>query len=107
MVEVLFGERAVGLVHFFDRIPGEQGKHDTPPHQDAAYSSQVCTAWVAVDPADEENGCMRYSVGSHIRGFPDMPAGNGGGTRGTRPHPTGVPGFGLALNPDDYRAEDR
>ena len=44
VVEVLFGERAVGLVHFFDRIAGEEGEHDTPPHQDAAYSSQLCTA---------------------------------------------------------------
>ena len=30
VVEVLFGERAVGLVHFFDRIAGEEGAHDTP-----------------------------------------------------------------------------
>ena len=107
VVEVLFGERAVGLVHFFDRIPGEEGQHDTPPHQDAAYSSQLCTAWVAVDPADEENGCMRYSIGSHLRSFPGMPAGNGGGIRGSRPHPEGVPGFGQAMKPDDYREEDR
>jgi phytanoyl-CoA hydroxylase len=107
LVELLFGERAVGLVHFFDRIAGEEGQHDTPPHQDAAYSSQVCTAWVAVDAADEENGCMRYSVGSHLRGFDGMPAGNGGGVRGARPHPEGVPGFGLALRARDYRAEDR
>lgn len=107
VVEVLFGERAVGLVHFFNRIPGEAGAHDTPPHQDAAYSSQLCTAWVAVDAADEENGCMRYSIGSHLRDLPGLPVGNGGGPRGSRPHPEGVPGFGLALKPSDYRAEDR
>jgi phytanoyl-CoA hydroxylase len=107
VVEVLFGERAVGLVHFFNRIPGEAGSHDTPPHQDAAYSSQLCTAWVAVDAADEENGCMCYSVGSHLRDLPGLPVGNGGGPRGSRPHPEGVPGFGLALKPADYRSEDR
>jgi len=107
VVEVLFGERAVGLVHFFNRIPGEAGSHATPPHQDAAYSSQLCTAWVAVDAADEENGCMRYSVGSHLRDLPGLPVGNGGGPRGSRPHPEGVPGFGLALKPADYRSEDR
>ena len=60
VVEVLFGERAVGLVHFFNRIPGEEGSHDTPPHQDAAYSSQLCTAWVAVDPADEVRPAARH-----------------------------------------------
>ena len=81
VVEVLFGERAVGLVHFFNRIPGEVGSHETPPHQDAAYSSQLCTAWVAVDAADEENGCMRYSVGSHLRDLPGLPVANGGGPR--------------------------
>ena len=57
-------------------------------------------AGVAVDPADEENGCMHYSVGSHLRG-------NGGGVRGSRPHPEGVPGFGQALQAGDYRPEDQ
>ena len=29
------------------------------------------------------------------------------GSGGSRPHPEGVPGFGLALKPSDYRPEDR
>ena len=36
VVELLFGERGLGLVHFFNRVPGEGRAHSTPPHQDAA-----------------------------------------------------------------------
>ena len=36
VVELLFGERGLGLVHFFNRLPGEGRAHSTPPHQDAA-----------------------------------------------------------------------
>ena len=36
VVELLFGERGLGLVHFFNRVPGEGCAYSTPPHQDAA-----------------------------------------------------------------------
>jgi ectoine hydroxylase-related dioxygenase (phytanoyl-CoA dioxygenase family) len=41
-----------------------------PYHQDNAYflcdpGDQVITAWIALDPVDAENGCLRYIDGSH------------------------------------------
>jgi hypothetical protein len=41
---VLFGERGVGLVHFFDRVAGEaeaERAHDTPPHQDVRTLASI------------------------------------------------------------------
>jgi hypothetical protein len=44
-------------------------------HQDAPYwppltpKDQQVTAWVALDDADEENGCMRMVPGSHLWGI--------------------------------------
>jgi phytanoyl-CoA hydroxylase len=42
----------------------------TPPHQDNYYFNlqpcNVVTIWMAVDPVDEENACMRYVPGSHV-----------------------------------------
>ena len=26
--------------------------------------------WLALDPVDAENGCLRYVDGSHLRGYP-------------------------------------
>jgi phytanoyl-CoA hydroxylase len=44
---------------------------DTPPHQDGYYymlePSEAVALWLALDQADEENGCMRYVLGSHLR----------------------------------------
>lgn len=42
-----------------------------PYHQDNAYfecepAEDVITAWIALDDADEENGCLHYINGSHI-----------------------------------------
>ena len=41
----------------------------TPPHQDGYYfllqpPGQAVTMWLALDAADEENGCLRYVLGS-------------------------------------------
>jgi phytanoyl-CoA hydroxylase len=47
----------------------------TPPHQDGYYfmldPSEALTMWLALDPVDEENGCVRYVTGSHLRGLRD------------------------------------
>ncbi len=47
-------------------------RNATPPHQDNFYfclkPAQVLTIWVALDPVDEENGCLRYVRGSHKLG---------------------------------------
>ncbi len=44
----------------------------TPPHQDNYYfcltPPHVVTIWMALDPVDDENGCLRYVRGSHIFG---------------------------------------
>lgn len=45
----------------------------TPPHQDNYYfclkPANVVTLWLALDLVDEENGCLRYVKGSHLRGI--------------------------------------
>ena len=52
--------------------PARVGKV-TPPHQDGFYfmlePNEAITLWLAVDAADEENGCIRYVPGSHRRGM--------------------------------------
>lgn len=46
---------------------------ETPPHQDNFYfclePPSVLTMWLALDPVDEANGCLRYVPGSHRRGM--------------------------------------
>lgn len=41
----------------------------TPWHQDGSYwpirPLATCSAWIALDPASPENGCLRYLPGSH------------------------------------------
>ena len=45
---------------------------ETPPHQDGFYiplvPQEALTMWLALDRADESNGCMRYVRGAHKRG---------------------------------------
>jgi phytanoyl-CoA hydroxylase len=45
----------------------------TPAHQDGHYFSiepnEAVNMWLALDDVDEENGCLRYVVGSHRRGL--------------------------------------
>jgi ectoine hydroxylase-related dioxygenase (phytanoyl-CoA dioxygenase family) len=53
--------------------PGGQAK---PPHQDQSYfrvqpADDLVTAWIALDDATLNNGCMHYVPGSHTHGvFP-------------------------------------
>jgi len=66
--EALLGEAAESQgSEWFNKPPGTE--HPTPPHQDNYYFKyvppQVLTMWLALDPADEENGCIRYARGSH------------------------------------------
>lgn len=52
---------------WFNKPPGTD--HRTPPHQDNFYfclrPANVLTMWLALDPVDEGNGCLRYVAGSH------------------------------------------
>ena len=93
---------AVGLlgeqVHFtepqwFNKPPLTM--HVTPPHQDNYYfclrPPHVVTMWLALDRVNEDNGCLRYVPGSHLRGL--------------RPHnATDVIGFSQGIT--DYGPED-
>jgi phytanoyl-CoA hydroxylase len=68
----------------------------TPPHQDNYYfclrPPNVLTIWLALDRVDDENGCLRYVVGSHERGI--------------RPHArSNILGFSQGIS--DYDDDDR
>src|SRR5262245_50448386 len=68
----LLGEQAEGQEpEWFDKPPGTV--HFTPPHQDNYYFNlkppNVLTIWLALDPVDTDNGCLRYVAGSHRRGI--------------------------------------
>ena len=72
LAETLLGEPVEAQEpEWFNKPPGTE--HPTPPHQDNYYfclePPQVITAWVALDTADEENGCLRYVSGSHRKGL--------------------------------------
>jgi phytanoyl-CoA hydroxylase len=72
LARTLLGEEAeTQAPEWFDKPPGT--RHPTPPHQDNYYFNlrppNVLTIWMALDPVDDENGCLRYVVGSHRRGI--------------------------------------
>ena len=92
--EALVGEEArCQAPEWFNKPPGTE--HVTPPHQDNFYfclrPPYVTTLWLALDEVDDENGCLRYVVGSHLSGV--------------RPHaPSQVVGFSQGIS--DYSDED-
>ncbi|XOV83786.1 MAG: phytanoyl-CoA dioxygenase family protein [bacterium] len=72
----------VDVKHLFDQLlfkpPGH--KHETPWHQDLSYlkepfapagyhlpNSSVLQFWVALDDADEANGCMQFVPAAHTK----------------------------------------
>lgn len=70
--EALTGEPgAAQSMEWFNKPPATN--HVTPPHQDNYYfcltPARVVTIWLALDPVDTENGCLRYVSGSHLCGF--------------------------------------
>jgi phytanoyl-CoA hydroxylase len=72
LARTLVGEEVeVQEPEWFNKPPGAPSP--TPPHQDNYYFSlkppNVLTIWMALDPVDEENGCLRYVAGSHRRGI--------------------------------------
>lgn len=95
LAEELIGEPCSAQApEWFNKPPGVE--HPTPPHQDNFYfclrPPNVITMWVALDPADEENGCLRYVRGSHRHGI--------------RPHSqTRVLGFSQGIT--DYGPDDQ
>ncbi|MEX2561061.1 MAG: phytanoyl-CoA dioxygenase family protein [Pirellulales bacterium] len=72
LAEALVGEEARGeQPEWFNKPAGASSA--TPPHQDNYYFNlqppNVVTLWMALDPVDNENGCLRYVAGSHLGGF--------------------------------------
>lgn len=75
MVEPVIGPNiALWSSHFISKEP--LTGRATPWHEDSAYwkgrfdrLDQIVTVWLAIDPADEENGCMRVIPGTHKNGF--------------------------------------
>jgi len=70
-VEALIGPNILCWgTHFFCKLPGD-GKR-VPWHQDASFwpltPSKCVTAWLAIDDAMVENGCMRIVPRSHLHG---------------------------------------
>jgi len=87
VLEMLRNEQIVGYVrdllgrdvigwgsHFFCKLPGDGKGVDW--HQDCSYwpltPSKSVTVWLAIDDADEENGCMEVYCGSHDQGLIDF-----------------------------------
>lgn len=72
LAEAVLGEKVIGKnVEYFNKPP-RIGK-STPPHQDAYYfnikPTQAVTMWMALEEADEANGCVSYLSGSHKKGM--------------------------------------
>ncbi len=72
LAELLLGDPVCGSeLEWFDKPPA-RSRH-TPPHQDGYYfkiePKQAVTIWIALDPVDEQNGCIRYVAGSHRDGL--------------------------------------
>ncbi|XZE51888.1 phytanoyl-CoA dioxygenase family protein [Planctomycetaceae bacterium SH139] len=72
VVSDLLGENVVGWgAHFFCKLPGDGKSVDW--HQDCSYwplsPTKSLTVWLAIDDADEDNGCMEVVAGSHQFGL--------------------------------------
>ena len=74
-VSDLLGENVVGWgSHFFCKLPGDGKSVDW--HQDCSYwpltPTKSLTVWLAIDDADQANGCMEIYAGSHTHGLIDF-----------------------------------
>ena len=74
LASILLYDEAIGKnIQYFNKPP-KIGK-PTPAHQDGYYfmlePNEAVTMWMALEPVDEENGCVRYVKGSHKRGMRD------------------------------------
>jgi phytanoyl-CoA hydroxylase len=98
LAEILLADAAVPKeLEWFNKPP--RASRETPAHQDGYYfmltPPESATMWLALDPVDESNGCVRYIPGSHKHGL--------------RPHArTDVVGFSQGITDygeADYAAE--
>ena len=72
-----------------------------PPHQDMPYWSfrphNLVTAWIALEPSNRSNGCVRFFAGSHKLGVLEHVSSNVAGNSRALAHPE-------LLDPDSERA---
>lgn len=96
--ELLGSEVTCQNMQYFNKPPGTG--QATPAHQDGYYFKldpcEALTMWLALEPVDQENGCVRYVPGSHRDGM--------------RPHgSTGTLGFSQGItdfpNENDQKRE--
>lgn len=74
LASILLNDGVVGKnLQYFNKPP-KIGKA-TPPHQDGYYfmlePNEAVTMWMALEPVDDNNGCVRYVKGSHRYGMRD------------------------------------
>jgi phytanoyl-CoA hydroxylase len=72
IAEYLLEDKVIGKnLEYFNKPP-RIGK-PTPPHQDGYYfmlkPSVAATMWLALETADEQNGCVKYVKGSQKKGM--------------------------------------
>ena len=72
LASILLDDEVEGKnIQYFNKPP-KIGK-PTPPHQDGYYfmlePNEAVTMWMALEPVDQENGCVRYIKGSHLKGM--------------------------------------
>jgi phytanoyl-CoA hydroxylase len=72
LAELLLGRKTSSRNMQFFNKPPKIGL-PTPPHQDGWYwriePCEGLTMWLALEEVDEENGCVRYATGSHLKGM--------------------------------------
>ena len=67
LIEALIGDKAVpSSAGFFDK-PDQKRSVAVGPHSDSGGRRNGATLWVALDRADEDNGCLVYLKKSHLR----------------------------------------
>lgn len=74
VMQAVMGDDVMLLsTHFFCKYPDPESKSFVAWHQDITYwglePPVAHTAWIAIDDADVENGCMRFIQGSHKNGI--------------------------------------
>ena len=73
MQEVMGEDLLLLSTHFFCKYPDPEAKKYVAWHQDVTYwgldPAEAHTAWIAIDDADVENGCMQVIPASHKNGI--------------------------------------
>ena len=100
LAEDLLGTEVVGKnLQYFNKPAA--GGQPTPPHQDGFYFKlnppHALTMWMALEDVDEENGCVHYVKGSHLKGMREH------GRTGTLGFSQGMTDFGRQ---EDLAAEE-